>query len=289
MNPQLIRKYLDILNEQSQPPSQEFINQLDTAYRTGEGPGAEVMSGLGRDQQEMMLRNQGAWVNRDSEVQKGMNPNAPVYNPNQQDIDSREAGLQAMLDRQTDPEKKAQLLKGIQSREINKPYFTTTQPTATDPKGKSQPTPEKPAPVKAEPVAAAAKVEPYASPVDFNKRAGVMPVADTGLGKLSGGVSLGGSTTDYMNPSMRAELANQSGGKFVADVGQNTQQLGYQQKFGNDTTGQLAINRNAQGGMSAGFGGETKLDNNWSLTGGVSTPVYGQGDTQVNVGLKRNL
>jgi hypothetical protein len=147
MNPQLMRKYLDILNEQSQPPSQEFINQLDTAYRTGEGPGAEVMSGLGRDQQEMMLRNQGAWVNRDSEVQKGENPGARVFNPNQQDIDAREAGIQAMLDRQTDPEQKAQLLKGIQSREINKPYFTTTQPPATDTKAKPKPAPAQPAPV----------------------------------------------------------------------------------------------------------------------------------------------
>ena len=51
MSPKLMRKYLDILNEQTVQPSQEFINQLDTAYRTGEGPGAEVMSGLSRDQQ----------------------------------------------------------------------------------------------------------------------------------------------------------------------------------------------------------------------------------------------
>jgi len=139
MSPKLMRKYLDIINEQTAQPSQEFINQLDTAYRTGGGPGAEVMSGLSRDQQAMMLRNQGAWVNRDRAVQQGENPGARVYNPNQQDIDSREAGIQASLDRVKDPKERAEKLAHIQSRDINKPYFTTTKPTATDTKEKPAP------------------------------------------------------------------------------------------------------------------------------------------------------
>lgn len=161
MNPQLMRKYLDILNEQYEPPggypkdAPQFVKDLDTAFRTGEGPGAEQMNQMSRDQQAMMLRNVGAWVNRDSEVQQGMNPGARVYNPNQQDIDSREAGQQAMLDRQTDPVKKAELLKTLQSRDINKPFFTTAEPTktdATDPKTVKT-APVKPAaPVKAAPV-----------------------------------------------------------------------------------------------------------------------------------------
>ena len=290
---QFFRKYLDILNEQSQPPSQEFINQLDTAYRTGEGPGAEVMSGLSRDQQAMMLRNQGAWVNRDSAVQQGENPGARVYNPGQQDIDAREAGVQASLDRVKDPKERAERLAHIQSRDINKPYFTTAQPTATDPK-KTDPTtkPTTPAPVTAKPAttkpatpapAATPAPQPYADPIDFQARAGTQPIADTGLGKLSGGVSLGGSGSNYMTPALRAELANQSGGKFVADVGQNRQQLGYQQDFGDGLSGKLALNRNAQGGMSAGIGAEKQVNPNLSFGGGVSAPISGQGSARGDI------
>jgi hypothetical protein len=271
---QFFRKYLDILNEQSQPPSQEFINQLDRAYRTGEGPGAEVMSGLSRDQQAMMLRNQGAWVNRDQAVQQGENPGARVYNPNQQDIDAREAGIQASLDRVKDPKERAERLAAIQSRDINKPYFTTTQPTTTDTKAK-------PAPAPASTPAPAPQIN--ADPIDFQARAGTQSIADTGLGKLSGGVSLGGSASNYMTPSMRAELANQSGGKFVADIGQNRQQLGYQQDLGNGLTGQLALNRNAQGGMSAGIGAEKQVNPNLSFGGGISAPISGQGSARGDI------
>jgi hypothetical protein len=286
---QFFRKYLDILNEQTAPPSQEFINQLDTAYRTGEGPGAEVMSGLSRDQQAIMLRNQGAWVNRDRAVQQGENPGARVYNPNQQDIDSREAGIQASLDRVKDPKERAERLAAIQSRDINKPYFTTTQPTATDTK-KTDPTTTAPVTTKpattkpATPAPATTPApQPYADPIDFQARAGTKPIADTGLGKLSGGVSLGGSASNYMTPSMRAELANQSGGKFIADVGQNRQQLGYQQDLGNGLTGQLALNRNAQGGMSAGIGAEKQVNSNLSFGGGISAPISGQGSARGDI------
>lgn len=161
MNPHLMRKYLDILNEQYEPPggwpkdAPQFVKDLDTAYRTGEGPGAEAMSGLSRDQQAMMLRNQGAWVNRDPQVQKGENPGAKVYNPNQQDIDSREAGIQASLDRAMARGGQAEYdktLKSIQSRDINKPFFTTAEPPKTDTKAKSQTTPVKPAPTQPAPV-----------------------------------------------------------------------------------------------------------------------------------------
>lgn len=309
MNPQLMRKYLDILNEQYEPPggypkdAPQFVKDLDTAFRTGEGPGAEQMNQMSRNDQAMVLRNVGAWVNRDSEVQQGMNPGARVYNPNQQDIDSREAGQQAMLDRQTDPVKKAELLKTLQSRDINKPFFTTAEPTktdATDPKTvktapvKPAPAPVKPAaPVKAAPVvqpaAAPVKSEPFAAPVDFTARSGTVPVADTGLGKLSGGLSLGGSAGNYLDPQLRAELANQSGGKFTADVGQSGQQFGYEQQFGDKARGQLAVRQTAGGGTSVGVGGSYDITPNLKLTGGVSRDIKGQGGDRADIGLRYNF
>jgi len=293
MHPQLMRKYLDILNEQYEPPggwpkdAPQFVKDLDTAYRTGEGPGAEAMSGLSRDQQAMMLRNQGAWVNRDPQVQKGENPGAKVYNPSQQDIDAREAGVQASLDRAMARGGQAEYdktLKSIQSRDINKPFFTTAEPPKTDTKAQSKDVIQKqPAPT---PAAAPEKIEPYAAPVDFNARSGTVPVVDTGLGKLSGGVSLGGSTGNYLTPQLRAELANQSGGKFYGDVGQSGQQFGYEQQFDDKTKGQLAYRQTPGGGSSIGVGGSYDVTPNLKVTGGVSKTLQGQGGDRADIGLR---
>lgn len=252
-----MRKYLDLISEE--PAVGAYIDPNtppDVAARV------QAMDQAGRGE-----INRGYYDSQSADVQASMLRQvgqAPI-NPNAQTADQREAGTQAKIDRgvitRQDAAKRAAGGDYFQNPKAatSKPVTITTQPATTN---------------------------IQASPIDFNKQAGVMPIADTGLGKLSGGVSLGGGASDYMNPSMRAELSNQSGGKFVADVGQQTQQLGYQQKFGDTTTGQLAINRNAQGGMSAGVGAEKQLNKNWSATGGVSTPVAGRGDTQFNVGLK---
>jgi hypothetical protein len=252
---------LDILSEE--PAVGTYIDSNtppDVAARV------RAMDQAGRGQIDKgYYDNQSADVKSSMLQQVGQAP----MDPNAQTADQREAGTQAKINKGTITRQDAA------NRATGGDYFQDTKVATSKPTTATQ--------------SVATSIQPAATPVDFNKRAGVMSVADTGLGRLSGGVSLSGGAADYMNPSMRAELANQSGGKFVADVGQQTQQLGYQQKFGDNTTGQLAINRNAQGGMSAGIGGETKLGKDWSLTGGVSTPVHGQGDTQFNVGLKRNL
>jgi len=253
MSPTLMRKYLDIINEQPNFPSQEFVNALDSAHSSGQ-INKSYYDTLGSNEQAMLLRNVDNF--------KRTNPN---YNSNAQDDTARAATFQIKQDQGKITRDQAAKNTGSGEFFQNPKAATSKSTTAT-----TQP--------------AANNIQ--ATPVDFNKQAGTMPVADTGLGKLSGGVSLSGGAGDYLTPSIRAELANQSGGKFTADVGQNTQQASYQQKFGNDTTGQLAINRNAQGGMSAGVGAEKQLNKNWSATGGVSTPVAGKGDTQFNVGLK---
>jgi len=263
-----MRKYLDILVEQPNLPNQEFVNALDSAHSSGQ-INKSYYDTLGSNEQAMLLRNVDNF--------KRTNPN---YNSNAQDDTARAATLQIKQDQGKIT--KDQAAKNTGSGEFFQAPKAATPPPATT----TQPKPAATAPITQPAATAPSANNIQATPVDFNKQAGVMPVADTGIGKLSGGVSLSGGAGDYLTPSIRAELSNQSGGKFTADVGQNTQQLGYQQKFGNDTTGQLAVNRNAQGGMSAGVGAEKQLNKNWSATGGVSTPVAGKGDTQFNVGLK---
>ena len=76
---------------------------------------------------------------------------------------------------------------------------------------------------------------------------------------------------------------------FTADLNQNRQQFGYQQDFGNNLTGQLAVNRNAQGGMSAGIGAEKRISKDLAVGGGVSTSTHGQGGPAGQVYLKYNL
>lgn len=259
MSPKLMRKYLDIINEQ--PPVGAYIDPntpADVAARVR----AHDQAGRGEI-------NMGNFQDQTPEVRASMLRQVATApsDPTAQTADQREAGTQAMID-----QGKTTRAQAARTGRAGAEYFQDPKQTAT-----TEPTTTKqatPAP------------QPYADPIDFQARAGTQSITDTSLGKLSGGVSLGGSASNYMTPSMRAELANQSGGKFIADVGQNRQQLGYQQDLGNGLTGQLALNRNAQGGMSAGIGAEKQLNKNWSASGGVSTPVSGQGSTQFNVGLK---
>ena len=269
MSSTLMRKYLDILVEQPNLPNQEFVNALDSAHSSGQ-INKSYYDTLGSNEQAMLLRNVDNF--------KRTNPN---YNSNAQDDTARAATLQIKQDQGKIT--KDQAAKNTGSGEFFQAPKAATPQTAAQPKpATAQPTTPQPKPVAAAP--AATNIQ--ATPVEFGKKAATTSVADTGLGKLSGGVSLGSTADSYLTPQLRAELSNQSGGKFTADVGAGTQQLGYQQNFGDDTTGQLAINRNAQGGMSAGVGAEKQLNKNWSATGGVSTPVAGKGDTQFNVGLK---
>ena len=128
--------------------------------------------------------------------------------------------------------------------------------------------------------------EPYAAPVDFNTRSATRDIADTGLGKLSGGVSLGGGAGNYLSPQLRAELANQSGGKFYGDIGQGGSQFGYEQKFGDKARGQLAVRQTPGGGQSVGIGGSYDVTPNLKLTGGVSRDIKGQGGDRADIGLR---
>ena len=128
--------------------------------------------------------------------------------------------------------------------------------------------------------------EPYAAPVDFNTRSATRDIADTGLGKLSGGVSLGGGAGNYLSPQLRAELANQSGGKFYGDVGPSGGQFGYEQKFGDKARGQLAVRQTPGGGQSVGIGGSYDVTPNLKLTGGVSRDIKGQGGDRADIGLR---
>ena len=258
MNPQLMRKYLDILNEQSQPPSQEFINQLDQAANKGTFDKSQF-DASSANQQAMLLRNVGNY--------KDTNPN---YNPSAQGAEARAATFQNMKD--TGKITADQAAQNTGSGE----YF---QPPAGE---KTKAATQKQPAVSAAPD----KVEPYAAPVDFNARSGTMPIADTGLGKLSGGVSLGGSAGNYLSPQLRAELANQSGGKFYGDVGQSGQQFGYEQKFGDKATGQLAYRQTPGGGSSVGIGGSYNVTPNLKVTGGVSKSMQGQGGDRADIGLR---
>jgi hypothetical protein len=262
---QFFRKYLDILNEQSVPPVGAYIDPNtppDIAAKI------KAMDQAGRGEID-----KGYYDNQSPEVKAAMlrQVNQAPQNPNAQTADQRAAGFQAKIDQ--GQMTKAQAAKNAGSGE----YFQ-------DPK-KSDPTTTKSATTKPAIPAPASTPAPQvnADPIDFQARAGTQPIADTGLGKLSGGVSLGGSASNYMTPSMRAELANQSGGKFVADIGQNRQQLGYQQDLGNGLTGQLALNRNAQGGMSAGIGAEKQVNPNLSFGGGISAPISGQGSARGDI------
>ncbi len=251
MTVDLMRKYLDILAEQQ--PDSGFVAALDQAAQKGE-INKDYYDSQSAEQQAQLLRNVTAY--------KQSNPN---YDSGSQNAVHRAATLQSMVDQGKMTRDQAAKNAGSGDFFKGKAPVAATQTTA-----QASPQP---------------KVEPMASPIDWNKQAGVKDIADTGLGRLSGGVSLSGAAGDYLNPSLRAELGNDSGGKFVADLGQQAQQLAWQQQYG-DTTAQLAVNRNAQGGMSAGVGAERKLSKDWALRGGVSTPVDGRGDTRFDVGLR---
>jgi hypothetical protein len=126
MNPQLMRKYLDMLTEQSQPPSQEFINQLDQAATKGTFDKSQF-DASSADQQAMLLRNVGNY--------KDTNPN---YNPSAQGAEARAATIQNMKD--TGKITADQASQNAGSGEFFKP-------TATDTKAKPKPAPAQPAPV----------------------------------------------------------------------------------------------------------------------------------------------
>lgn len=295
MNPQLMRRYLDIINEQSEfsasaappppgyyepprspiegkwqpPPSpiqagqpsvqnQEFIDQLDQAASSGTFDKSKFDASTA-DQKAMLLRNVDKF--------KQTNPN---YDSSQQGAEARAATIQKQQDAGKITQSQAAKNKG--SGEYFQPPAGEKTKTVTQKQPAVSTAPE--------------KVEPYAAPVDFNARSGTVPVADTGLGKLSGGVSLGGSAGNFLTPQLRAELANQSGGKFYGDVGQSGQQFGYEQKFGDKATGQLAYRQTPGGGSSVGIGGSYDVTPNLKVTGGVSKSLQGQGGDRADIGLR---
>lgn len=115
-----------MLNEQSQPPSQEFINQLDQAATKGTFDKSQF-DASSADQQAMLLRNVGNY--------KDTNPN---YNPSAQGAEARAATIQNMKD--TGKITADQAAQNAGSGEFFKP-------TATDTKAKPKPAPAQPAPV----------------------------------------------------------------------------------------------------------------------------------------------
>ena len=244
----------------------------------------------GKDYQNFSAEQQRALL-------KAVDQQSRAQGGNVQDQNQRTAGMVDIYDKlkqetgKSDADINKMLKSKVDKGEIGKHEYETLKkiyPGSED-KKTSQPADKTSQPAGASKPAQSSAPQVQASPIDFQPTAGTNPIADTSLGQLRGGASLGSTADNYLSPSMRAELANQSGGTFTADLNQNRQQFGYQQDFGNNLTGQLAVNRNAQGGMSAGIGAEKRISKDLAVGGGVSTSTHGQGGPAGQVYLKYNL